>query len=246
MVNFEPLDRLEGSDFRHIVQRYSTLILTGCVAVLCGVLGYKYWQNQKVAEQMAQSQLFYGVTAASEKSLANPQDKTAQTQYLMQSSQLTKQYPDSAYAVAALLLQAKQASGRGDYAAAVAALQQAAASKSDDAGLLGIVNVRLATAQFEQNQPDAALATLKKVTLAEFEPTVDELQGDILIQKNDLKNAAAAYQRAWATLQKRQEPRPLLSVKMESLGLKMPEILPKSPVKIEAKLPNPAATEATS
>jgi predicted negative regulator of RcsB-dependent stress response len=60
------------------------------------------------------------------------------------------------------------------------------------------------------------------------------LRGDILKTMGDVAGAQKAYQSAVKALVERNEPRPLLEMKMADVGLVAPEIKRPSPIKPEA------------
>jgi predicted negative regulator of RcsB-dependent stress response len=110
-------------------------------------------------------------------------------------------------------------------------LTQAVGLKVKDQGLMAIAWLRLTRVQAAQNKLDVALATLKNVQDPAFSASADELRGDILIQKNDVASAKAAYASAWSALVKRQQSRQLLKVKMNALGLEPVDIVTPNPIR---------------
>ena len=52
-----------------------------------------------------------------------------------------------------------------------------------------------------------------------FEPSRQELLGDVYLAKNDSENAKKAYLAAWDVLRERQENRAVLALKLQSLGV---------------------------
>ncbi|GAC1374516.1 MAG: hypothetical protein NVS3B3_10580 [Aquirhabdus sp.] len=135
------------------------------------------------------------------------------------------------FALQALLLQAKVTAAQGEWTSAEKALTQAVGLKVEDQGLVNIAWLRLARVQAAQDKADTALTSLKNVSAPAFLASADELRGDILLQKNDVKGAQAAYESAWASLVKRQQSRELLKVKMNAIGLVPTEITPPSPIR---------------
>lgn len=209
---------------------YGGAVVTGLLIALIAYFAWSYWQKSQQAAQSvvsAEYQQLQDAYTASEKA---PTDAALKTQFLSLADHLTKTNPDTAYAFHSLLLQARAAMDREDYPAAAQALQKATSQKIEDAGLIQLAQLRLARVQVQQNQPDAALATLAKVTDAAFVPSAQELKGDILFQKNQPVPAKAAYQLAWDALVKREEPRELLRIKMEAIGMRVNEIKVASPV----------------
>lgn len=224
-------DEEQVERLKRLAKTYGSSALTGILLALTAYFGWSYWQKNQQAEQFNATAQYQKVLEAQNTASLAPEDQAARTKFLSEASSLVKANPDSAVAFQTLLLEAKAASERQDYAAAEKALTQASKLKVDDAGLLQLANLRLARAQAELNKLDPALATLKAVTVAEFAPSAQELRGDILLRKNDSKGAQQAYQAAWDALAKRAEPRQLLKVKMESIGMTVNEIEVPTPIK---------------
>jgi predicted negative regulator of RcsB-dependent stress response len=102
--------------------------------------------------------------------------------------------------------------------------------KTDD-GLKSIATLRLASVLAEAGDTKAALAALNGDTNPAFIPSREELRGDLLKQTGDVAGAQKAYQAAAKVLVERQEPRPVLEMKMADVGLEAPEIKRASPIK---------------
>jgi predicted negative regulator of RcsB-dependent stress response len=103
-----------------------------------------------------------------------------------------------------------------------------------DGGVKSIATLRLAQLFVEKGDNKGALELLAKDTNAAFTPSRDELRGDILKTMGDVAGAQKAYQSAVKALVERNEPRPLLEMKMADVGLVAPEIKRPSPIKPEA------------
>jgi predicted negative regulator of RcsB-dependent stress response len=224
-------DEEQVERLKRLARTYGSSALTGILLALTAYFGWSYWHKNQQAEQFNATAQYQKVLDAQNSASLAPEDQAARTKFLSEASSLVKAHPDRAVAFQTLLLEAKAASDRQDYAAAEKALTQASQMKIDDAGLLQLAHLRLARAQAELSKLDAALTTLKAVTVPEFAPSAQELRGDILWRKNDSKGAQQAYQAAWDALSKREEPRQLLQVKMESLGMTVKEIDVPTPIK---------------
>lgn len=96
-----------------------------------------------------------------------------------------------------------------------------------------IVTLRLTHLLVEKGDAKAALALLNTDTNVGFIASREELRGDILKLSGDIAGAQKAYQAAMKVLVERQEPRPLLDMKMADVGLDAPEIKRPSPIKVD-------------
>lgn len=224
-------DEEQVERLKRLAKNYGSSALTGVLLALTAYFGWSYWQKNQQAEQYNVTAQYQKVLEAQNSASLAPADQAARTKFLSEASALVKAHPDNAISFQTLLLEAKAASERQDYVAAEKALIQASQMKLDDSGLLQLASLRLARVQAELNKLDIAQNTLKSVTLQEFAPSAQELRGDILWRKNDIKGAQQAYQIAWDSLTKREEPRQLLKVKMESLGMKIKEMDVPKPIK---------------
>lgn len=203
---------------------YGGAVVTGLLVALIAYFGWSYWHKSQQAAHSVIAAEYQQLQDAYTATEQTPEDAALKTEFLSSADRLVKANPDTAYAFHSLLLQARAAMDREDYPAAVQALQKAVTQNIDDTGLLQLAQLRLARVQVQQEQPDAALATLAKVTDPAFVPSAQELKGDILFQKDQLEPAKTAYQAAWDALAKREEPRELLRIKMQAIGMAADEI----------------------
>jgi predicted negative regulator of RcsB-dependent stress response len=222
----EQVDRFKG-----FLKSYGSAIVSGVLIALIVFFGYQYWMKRQAVERFNLANQYQKVVDASQKLSANPSDQAARTQYFSQADSLVKANADSAYALQTQFLSAKLAAAKGDYATAEKQLTAATQNKAGDEGLTQLAWLRLAYMQIAQNKTDAALSSLKQVTDAAFLPSANEAKGDILLQKNDVNAAKVAYQAAWDELAKRQEPRALLQVKLESVGVNVPDLKIDGPIR---------------
>ncbi|TCK01453.1 chaperone protein HscA [Volucribacter psittacicida] len=162
-------------------QNYLVIIIAVIIAFVA-VFGWRYWQSYQ-QEKMLQASHQY------EQLLYQNKDNSAQI------AELIQQHGNSSYAVFALLDQAKNAVEKQQFAEAENALKQATQQAKDDI-LLSISAIRLAAVQYQQQQFDQALESLKLVKGDVWQSRKDLLTGDILLAKGDKAGAKASYQQA--------------------------------------------------
>lgn len=245
----ELVDRFKG-----FLKTYGGAILTGILIALIAFFGWQYWQKKQAVERYNLATQYQQVVDAGQRLTANPDNQVMRTQYFSKADALVKAHPDSAHALQAQFLSAKIAANKGDYVTAEKQLLAATKSQVEDDGLKQLVWLRLSYMQLAQRKYDAALTSLKSVTDAAFIPSANEAKGDILVQKNDLAGAKAAYQAAWDELVKREEPRQLLQVKLESLGVTVKDVVIEGPIRkpvedparVANQLPNQAPNQGAS
>ncbi|MDG6894679.1 YfgM family protein [Volucribacter amazonae] len=162
-------------------QNYLVIIIAVIIAFVA-VFGWRYWQSYQ-QEKMLQASHQY------EQLLYQGTDNSAQI------AELVQQHGNSSYAVFALLDQAKNAVEKQQFTEAETALKQATQQAKDDI-LLSISAIRLAAVQYQQQQFDQALESLKLVKGEVWQSRKDLLTGDILLAKGDKAGAKASYQQA--------------------------------------------------
>ena len=164
----------------------SKTIIVAFILGVGGMFGWRYWQAYQ-AEQIAQASSQYDALIYSAQ-----QDKQAKKANIEQFVQANSK---TAYAVFALLDEAKKATEKQDFAAAEANLNQAL-TQSQDEVLTSIVALRLSAVQFQLGQLDNALTTLNQVKGESFNARKAILTGDIQVAKGDKVAAKNSFQQA--------------------------------------------------
>ena len=161
-------------------------IIVAFILGVGGMFGWRYWQAHQ-AEQIAQASAQYDALIYSAQQ--DEQAKKANIEQFVQANSKT------AYAVFALLDEAKKATEKQDFAAAEANLNQAL-TQSQDEVLTSIVALRLSAVQFQLGQLDNALTTLNQVKGESFNARKAILTGDIQIAKRDKVSAKSSFEKA--------------------------------------------------
>lgn len=161
-------------------------IIVAFILGVGGMFGWRYWQEHQ-AEQIAQASAQYDALIYSAQQ--DEQAKKANIEQFVQANSKT------AYAVFALLDEAKKATEKQDFAAAEANLNQAL-TQSQDEVLTSIVALRLSAVQFQLGQLDNALTTLNQVKGESFNARKALLTGDIQVAKGDKIAAKNSFDQA--------------------------------------------------
>ena len=161
-------------------------IIVAFILGVGGMFGWRYWQAHQ-AEQIAQASAQYDALIYSAQQ--DEQAKKANIEQFVQANSKT------AYAVFALLDEAKKATEKQDFAAAEANLNQAL-TQSQDEVLTSIVALRLSAVQFQLGQLDNALTTLNQVKGESFNARKAILTGDIQVTKGDKVAAKNSFEQA--------------------------------------------------
>ena len=161
-------------------------IIVAFILGVGGMFGWRYWQAHQ-AEQIAQASAQYDALIYSAQQ--DGQAKKANIEQFVQANSKT------AYAVFALLDEAKKATEKQDFAAAEVNLNQAL-TQSQDEVLTSIVALRLSAVQFQLGQLDNALTTLNQVKGESFNARKAILTGDIQVAKGDKVAAKNSFEQA--------------------------------------------------
>ena len=161
-------------------------IIVAFILGVGGMFGWRYWQAHQ-AEQIAQASAQYDALIYSAQQ--DEQAKKANIEQFVQANSKT------AYAVFALLDEAKKVTEKQDFAAAEANLNQAL-TQSQDEVLTSIVALRLSAVQFQLGQLDNALTTLNQVKGESFNARKAILTGDIQVAKGDKIAAKNSFEQA--------------------------------------------------
>ena len=161
-------------------------IIVAFILGVGGMFGWRYWQAHQ-AEQIAQASAQYDALIYSAQQ--DEQAKKANIEQFVQANSKT------AYAVFALLDEAKKAAEKQDFAAAEVNLNQAL-TQSQDEVLTSIVALRLSAVQFQLGQLDNALTTLNQVKGESFNARKAILTGDIQVAKGDKVAAKNSFEQA--------------------------------------------------
>ena len=161
-------------------------IIVAFILGVGGMFGWRYWQAHQ-AEQIAQASAQYDALIYSAQQ--DEQAKKANIEQFVQANSKT------AYAVFALLDEAKKATEKQEFAAAEVNLNQAL-TQSQDEVLTSIVALRLSAVQFQLGQLDNALTTLNQVKGESFNARKAILTGDIQVAKGDKVAAKNSFEQA--------------------------------------------------
>ncbi|MEX4350206.1 YfgM family protein [Haemophilus influenzae] len=161
-------------------------IIVAFILGVGGMFGWRYWQAHQ-AEQIAQASAQYDALINSVQQ--DEQAKKANIEQFVQANNKT------AYAVFALLDEAKKATEKQDFSAAEANLNQAL-TQSQDEVLTSIIALRLSAVQFQLGQLDNALSTLNQVKGESFNARKAILTGDIQVAKGDKVAAKNSFEQA--------------------------------------------------
>lgn len=199
-------------------QRYGMSLLLGVAVAGAGVAGWRWWQAEQINSAAVAQTLQQQMNTAAQRSLANPDDKAANTDLQRLARQLMDEHASTPYAVDAALMLARHAVETSQLAQAEKHLRWVLEQKPDAETVL-LVRTRLARVLIAKGDLKAAEEQLQAVDSPALLPLVAEIRGDLALQKNDRAAAAKAYAEADQALAARNEQRPVLELKLADVGL---------------------------
>lgn len=162
-------------------------VITGLVIALAVFFGTRYWLDRKAGITEQASMIYAEVVAAANQRQPEGVEQKVQQLLALDAS--------GEYAGLASLLLAQQKLAAGDPAGAKAHLQWVMQYAGQD-GLKTLARLRLARVLLAEGSLDEAQAQLVNEGSGSFAALFEELRGDILLAKKDVKGARAAYAKA--------------------------------------------------
>ena len=164
------------------------MIIAGIVLGFVGFIGFNYYQDDKLADELAISNSYQTLIESSDT------DKQAFTENAVK---FISENSATSYASLTALALAKTASSTQDWAVAQTQLTAAIESAPSD-GIKGIASLRLARVQIQLEQYEQAFATLAENLPESFTAAVEEIRGDTYLLQDKKELARNAYQVAIA------------------------------------------------
>lgn len=164
------------------------MIVAGIVLGFAGFIGFNYYKDNKLSDEMAISNSYQMLIENS------GIDKEA---FSENAAKFITDNSTTSYASLTALALAKEAAGKQDWAVAESQLAAAIASAPTD-GIKGIASLRLARVQIQLAQYEQAFATLAKPLPESFTAAIEEIKGDTYLLQGKKELARNSYQVAIA------------------------------------------------
>lgn len=184
-------------------------IAAGVALGLGALFGWRFWENQQIAQAEAASVAYQRVMAASEEGDAAGAKAAAK--------EILTRHQDSGYAPLAALTLADSALESGETDTALAHLAWVLAN-TDEPALAAVANLRTARLRLASGDPAGARAALEAAGIAAEQPLARELSGDIHAAANEPAAARADYLRALELLQDQGADTTIVEMKLDELG----------------------------
>jgi predicted negative regulator of RcsB-dependent stress response len=180
-------------------------IIAGLVLGFAGFIGYGYYQENKLEQEVNTSEAYQNVVE-----LSSGDEKA----YLAAGEKFINENGESSYSALTALALAKEAASHKDWAQAAEYLATAQ-EKAANPGLKAIATIRLARVQIELAQYDNALTTLATPLPTSFTASVEEIKGDAYLKQEKVDLARNAYQ---AAIDASEQASPALQMKLDDLA----------------------------
>ena len=180
-------------------------IIAGLVLGFAGFIGYGYYTENKLQQEVNTSEAYQNVVE-----LSTGDEKA----YLAAGEKFIEENGDSSYSALTALALAKEAASHKDWTQ-VASYLTTAIKKSTNPGMKAIASIRLARVQIELAQYDNALTTLAATLPASFKASIEEVKGDAYLKQEKVELARNAYQ---AAIDASEQASPALQMKLDDLA----------------------------
>ena len=161
-------------------------IIAGLFIGLVGYIGFNFYKDNKLADEIARSDAYQVVLEQSVKDTA--EFTTAGDTFIAQNAK-------TSYAALTALSLAKETASHKDWSQTAKYLSSAIENAPND-GIKGIASLRLARVQIQQAEFDQALTTLTAKLPESFTASVEEIKGDAYLKQAKTELARTAYQAA--------------------------------------------------
>ncbi|MGB0937064.1 MAG: YfgM family protein [Colwellia sp.] len=164
------------------------MIVAGLVLGLGGFVGFNYYQDNKLSQELALADSYQTLVESS------ADDSNA---FIAQGQAFIADNNKSSYASLTALALAKESAKHEDWSQVQKELSTAI-ENAPNAGIKAIATLRLARVQVQQEAYADALATLEQPISSAFVDQVEEIKGDAYLLQGKNDQARAAYQKAIA------------------------------------------------
>jgi predicted negative regulator of RcsB-dependent stress response len=190
-------------------KQHGTRVVVALTVFVVAVGGLRAWQVWSARQAAEASQLFErAMQALSVNDVKAVKEVTGQ---------IMEHHGRSAYASPAAWLAGKVNYETDDVKSAQAQYEYALDHAKDE-GLKQLARLRLAALRFDQKDLDGALKLLADPPAPAFAGLHASLRGDILVAQGKAGEARAAYQLALEKLGEKSPLKPLVEIKLDSLG----------------------------
>ncbi len=204
-TNLDLQEQEQLDELKAFWNRYGNLILSLLTLVLAGFAafnGWNWWEREQAAKAAA---------------MFDEMEQAAQVSDVEKSAlifnDLKERFPRTTFAQQAGLLAARVQVDKSLPDAARKSLEWVA-EKASDPSYKALAQLRLSGLLIDAKAFDEALALLAKVDQAEFLALAEDRRGDVLLAQGKKAEAVAAWQKAYAAMEEKQDYRRIVDAKL--------------------------------
>lgn len=212
-MDIHQTEEQQVEQLKRIWNEYGNAIIAGLVLGFSGFIGYGYYKDNKLSQEMEVSENYQQVIT-----LLEQNDDAFQTR----GQAFIKDNKQTNYASLTALALAKDSAEHKDWAQVETYLNQAI-ENTNNKGMQALAKLRLARVQLETEQIELALQTLNGEFPEAFKAEREEIKGDAYLLSGDNAKARAAYQAALDA--STEGSNPVLQMKLDNLAEHI--VLPK-------------------
>ncbi len=204
-TNLDLQEQEQLDELKAFWNRYGNLILWLLTLVLAGFAafnGWNWWEREQAAKAAA---MFDEMEQAAQ---ASDAEKSA-----LIFNDLKERFPRTTFAQQAGLLAARVQVDKSLPDAARKSLEWVA-EKASDPSYKALAQLRLSGLLIDAKAYDEALSLLAKVDQAEFLALAEDRRGDVLLAQGEKAEAVAAWQKAYAAMEEKQDYRRIVDAKL--------------------------------
>lgn len=185
-------------------------VVIGVVLGLGSVFGWTSWQAHQRSQSEELSVSYQQIIDAATESRHDKVQELA--------SSMAESAPKSGYAALGNLIAAKSAYEQNDLNSAKQLLDWVI-QNADKTSVKDVARIRMARLLIQENNLDQALAIVGTVENSAFEPSVNEIRGDVAFIRGDMAGAREAYRRTLNAESVSAATRARVQMKIDDLGI---------------------------
>ncbi|WP_286269816.1 YfgM family protein [Thalassotalea hakodatensis] len=212
-MDIHQTEEQQVEQLKRIWNEYGNAIIAGLVLGFSGFIGYGYYKDNKLSQEIEVSENYQQVIT-----LLEQDDEAFQTR----GQDFIKNNSGTSYASLTALALAKDSAEHKDWAQVETYLNQAIENTTNKA-MQALAKLRLARVQLETKQIELALKTLNGEFPEAFNAEREEIKGDAYVLNGDKAKARTAYQAALDASSAGTNP--VLQMKFDNLAEQI--VLPK-------------------
>lgn len=206
-------DEQQLEAIRKWFKQHGKHLLTAVLVVAVIGMSIRYWFHHQEVNKIEASEEYTMLL------MSQSQEDKQSAQFKAKS--IIQDYPNTPYASLAGLYLAKLAVQDGEIEQALDHLERVIDGSVEEFAL--VARVRAARIYLNEGQYDKALNLVEVKDADGYSPLLEEIKGDVFAAQNQTEKARNAYEKALLLSVEKELENPLLTLKVQELGGKIPE-----------------------